>query len=128
MSDLAHARAFALSLPGTSEEPHFDMTSFRVNGKIFATAPADDTRLHVFVDEGEIAAAVADQSGAGQPRAFERLLWGERARGLRILLAVAPDERVRELLAEAWRRKAPRRLVAEWDAAGAPDDPTPSTR
>jgi hypothetical protein len=126
MGDLAHAREFALSLPGTSEEPHFDMTSFRVKGKIFATAPADETRLHVFVDEGEIAAAVAEQSGAGEPRAFEPLLWGQRVRGLRILLAAAPDERVRELLHEAWRRKAPRRLAAEWDAARGPDGPAPS--
>jgi hypothetical protein len=112
MGDLAQARAFALSLPGTSEEPHFDMTSFRVGGKIFATAPPDETRLHVFVDEGEVEASVADL-----PRAFEPLLWGQQVRGLRILLAAAPDERVRELLAESWRRKAPRRLVAKFDAA-----------
>ena len=116
MGDLSHARAFALSLPGTSEEPHFDMTSFRVRGKIFATAPADETRLHVFVDEAEVAATVAEQSGAEQPRAFEELLWGQRVRGLRVLLAAAPDDRVRELLTEAWRRKAGRRLAAQFDA------------
>ena len=125
MGDLSHARAFALSLPGTSEEPHFDMTSFRVRGKIFATAPADETRLHVFVDEAEVAATVgeqsgAEQSGAGEPRAFEALLWGQRVRGLRVLLAAAPDDRVRELLAEAWRRKAGRRLAAQLDAAQEP--------
>ena len=115
MGDLSQAREYALSLPGTAEEPHFDMTSFRVNGKIFATASADETRLHVFVDESEVAATVAEERGAEQPRAFEPLLWGQRVRGVRILLAAAPDERVRELLAEAWRRKAGRRLVAEFD-------------
>jgi hypothetical protein len=118
MGDLAQARAFALSLPGTSEQPHFDMTSFRVKGKIFATAPPDETRLHVFVDEGEVEATIADERGADLPRAFEPLLWGQQVRGLRILLAAAPDDRVRELLAESWRRKAPKRLVAEFDAAG----------
>ncbi|HEY2313180.1 MAG TPA: MmcQ/YjbR family DNA-binding protein [Streptosporangiaceae bacterium] len=117
MGDLSQAREFALSLPGTSEEPHFDMTSFRVKGKIFATAPADETRLHVFVDESEVAATVAEQARAGLPRAFEALVWGQRVRGLRVLLAAAPDDRVRELLAEAWRRKAGRRLAAELDAA-----------
>lgn len=111
MGDLAQARAFALSLPGATEEPHFDMTSFRVRGKIFATAPADGSRLHVFVDEGEVEATVTEQ-----PRGFEPLLWGQQVRGLRILLAAAPDDRVRELLAESWRRKAPTRLVAEFDA------------
>ena len=116
MGDLSRAREFALSLPGTSEEPHFDMTSFRVHGKIFATAPADETRLHVFVDESEVAATVAEQR-ADEPGAFEPLLWGQRVRGLRILLAAAPDDRVRELLAEAWRRKAGRRLAAELDVS-----------
>lgn len=121
MGDLSQAREFALSLPGTSEEPHFDMTSFRVRGKIFATAPADETRLHVFVDESEVATTVAEQPGAALPRAFEALVWGQRVRGLRVLLAAAPDDRVRELLAEAWRRKAGRRLAAQLDAAADPD-------
>jgi hypothetical protein len=113
VGDLTQARAFALSLPGTSEEPHFDMTSFRVGGKIFATATADETRLHIFVDESEIAATVAEL-----PHAVEPLLWGQRVRGLRVLLAAAADDRVRELLMDAWRRKAGKRLVAEFEAAG----------
>ncbi len=89
------------------------MTSFRVMGKIFATAPPDETRLHVFVDAAEIEATVAEAPGA-----FESLSWGQQVRGLRVLLAAAPDDRVRELLAQSWRRKAPKRLVAEFDAAG----------
>jgi len=93
------------------------MTSFRVRGKIFATAPADETRLHIFVDESEIAATVAEEEGADLPRAFEPLVWGQRVRGLRVLLAAAPDGRVRELLADAWRCKAGKRLVAEFDAS-----------
>ena len=92
------------------------MTSFRVGGKIFATATADETRLHVFVDESEIAATVAEATGAEGSRAFEPLLWGQHVRGLRVLLAAAPDDRVRELLADAGRRKASKRLVAEFDA------------
>src|SRR5271168_381168 len=112
MSDIESARRFALSLPGAGEEPHFDMTSFRVKGKIFATAPPDDTHLHVFVGEDEIASCVAED-----PAAFEPLRWGQRIRGLRILLAAASDDRVAELLAESWRRKATKRLVAEFDAA-----------
>jgi hypothetical protein len=115
MGDLSQARAFALSLPGTSEEPHFDMTSFRVRGKIFATAPADEMRLHIFVDESEVAATVAELPGAGEPPAFEPLLWGRQVRGLRVLLSAAPDDRVRELLTDAWRRKAGKRVVADFD-------------
>jgi hypothetical protein len=110
MGDLDSARAFALSLPGATEEPHFDMSSFRVRGKIFATVPPDDEHLHVFVGEGEIHAAVAED-----PAAFEPLLWGQRLSGLRVRIAAAPAQRIAELLEESWRRKAPARLAAEWD-------------
>jgi hypothetical protein len=113
MGDLDQARRFALALPAVTEEPHFDMSSFRVRGKIFATVPPSGEYLHVFVDEGEIGAAVAED-----PVAFEPLLWGKRVRGLRIRLVAAPDDRVAELLEESWRRKAPARLAAEWDAGG----------
>ena len=111
MGDLESVRAFALSLPATTEEPHFDMASFRVRGKIFATVPPDDEYLHVFVGEGEVHAAVAED-----PAAFEPLRWGQRLRGLRIHIAAAPAHRIAELLEESWRLKAPARLAAEWDA------------
>ena len=87
------------------------MSSFRVRGKIFATIPPDDEHLHVFVDEGEVRAAVAED-----PAAFEPLLWGQRLRGLRIGIAAAPNQRIAELLEESWRRRAPARLAAQWDA------------
>ena len=44
---------FALSLPDTTEAPHFKYTSFRVAGKIFATAPPDEATVNIFVDEVE---------------------------------------------------------------------------
>ena len=87
------------------------MSSFRVRGKIFATVPPSGEYLHVFVDEGEVRAAVAED-----PAAFEPLLWGQRLRGLRVRVAAAPAQRIAELLEESWRRKAPARLAAEWDA------------
>src|SRR5262249_1365498 len=99
--------------PVSTEEPHFDMSSFRVRGKIFATVPPDEGHLHVFVDEGEVHAAVAED-----PAAFEPLLWGQRLQGLRVRVAAAPNHRVAELLEEAWGRRAPARLVTEWDAGG----------
>jgi hypothetical protein len=109
-ADLERVRQFALALPGTSEQPHFEMTSFRVRGKIFATAPPDDEHLHVFVDEPEVDAAVAEDAAA-----FEPLLWGRKVRGVRVRLAGAPASRVFELVEESWRRKAPASLVATLD-------------
>jgi hypothetical protein len=107
---LADVRRFALALPGATEEPHFDMISFRVKGKIFATVPADEAHLHVFVDETEVQASVAED-----PAVFEPLLWGARIRGVRVRLSGAPADRVCELVQEAWRRKAPARLITDLD-------------
>jgi len=118
MSDFEHARRFALSLPGVTEEPHFDLSSYRVRGKIFATAPPGESHLHVFLDELAVEAAVAED-----PAAFEPLRWGRQVRGVRILLAAAAAERVTELIDDAWRRRAPRQLVAEFDAGQIRPDP-----
>ena len=109
MSDLERVRRFALSLPEVTEEPHFEMSSFRVRGKIFVTVPPDGDRLHVFVDEPEVDVCVAEN-----PAAFGPLRWGQRIRGLRVDLAAAPAGRVQELIEDAWRRKAPKRMVADW--------------
>jgi hypothetical protein len=99
-------RVLALGLPEATEEPHFDMTSFRVRGKIFATLPPDEQHLHVFVGEDETRACVAEA-----PSTFEELWWGKRLSGVRVRLAIAEATRVAELLADAWRRKAPKRLA-----------------
>jgi hypothetical protein len=115
MTDLDRARRIALALPEAGEQPHFEMTSFRVRGKIFATAPPDGAYLHVFLDEPEVGAWVAED-----PALFEPLRWGQRVRGVRVRLAGCPADRLHELLADAWRRKAPRRLVAEFDQDRSP--------
>jgi len=89
------------------------MTSFRVRRRIFATVPPDDAHLHVFVDENDSRAAVAEN-----PVAFEELWWGRRLRGVRVNLAAADADRVCELLEDAWRKKAPRRLAVAHDTGG----------
>ena len=81
-----------------------------MRGKIFATVPEDQKHLNVFVDEHESRASVADD-----PSAFEVLHWSVKLAGVRVTLANADSARVRELLEEAWRRKAPKRLVQVLD-------------
>lgn len=109
---LEDARRFALSLPETTEAPHFDKQSFRVGGKIFATVPADGDHLHVFVEEHETRAAVAEQ-----PQACEELWWGRKLVGVRVTLSAADPQLVCELLDGAWRLRAPKRVEAQFDAA-----------
>ncbi len=112
--ELEAVRLLALALPEVTEEPHFEMTSWRIRNRLFATAPPEGDRLHVFVDEGEVVAAVAED-----PAAFEELWWGKRLSGVRVNLAEADAGRVQDLLAEAWLRKAPKRLATKFQADGA---------
>jgi hypothetical protein len=106
----ATVRRLALALPETTEAPHHDMTSFRVGGKIFATMPPEGDRVHVFVGPEEVAASCAEYPGVA-----EELWWGTRLSGCRVLLARADQQIVRELLTEAWRCKAPKKLLAASD-------------
>jgi hypothetical protein len=95
-------RKIALSLPDTSEAPHFKYTSFRVSGKIFATAPPDEATVNIFVDE-----RVRDLAMARAPEYTQKLFWGGKAVGVTVVLADAKSAIVRSLLEEAWRRKKP---------------------
>jgi hypothetical protein len=110
---LEAARTFALSLPETTEEPHFDMSSFRVKGKIFCTVPPEGRTLHVFAGAEEVRALVASD-----PAAFEVIVWGKRdvSDWLRVHLAKAKVGDVKSLLEDAWRAKAPKRVLAAYDA------------
>lgn len=104
---IEQARRFALSLPDVTEEPHFRYSSFRVRGRIFATVPPEGDHLHVFVgdEEREIALEV-------HPEFVEKLHWGAKVVGVRVSLAKAKPKVVTELLAQAWTRKALKKLPA----------------
>ncbi len=107
------ARRFALSLPQTTEEPHFEKSSFRVKGKIFATVPVGGKTLHMFVGIDEARVLIAEN-----PAAFEEIRSGRRGVGdwVCVNLAKAESAQVRELLEDAWRFKAPPRVLATYDA------------
>jgi hypothetical protein len=104
-SRLTAVRKFALSLPETSEEPHFDSASFRVRGKIFVTVPPDGQHLHLFVTE-----EVREQALALHPDCLEKLWWGKSVRGLRARLEAASLEVLKPLVRAAWECKAPKTL------------------
>lgn len=105
MIHLRDVRALALALGEATEEDHFGRSSFRVRGRIFATIP-DSEHLNVMIDPHEVDGAVHED-----PDACEPLLWGKQLRGVRVKLRVVEPEMVRDLLALAWRSKAPRALL-----------------
>ena len=112
--DLDTVRRLALALPETHEAPHFDLTSFRVGSKIFATAPLGGDVVRIFVDESEARACVAE----GLP-GVELLQWGQKISGVTVELSTVDPARVAELLEESWRRRAPKRVIAVFDVGGA---------
>lgn len=109
-------RRLATALPEVTEQDHHGKPSFRVHGKVIATLP-DEGHLNVMAGEHEIRAAVA----AG-PAACDEVWWGKRLAAVRVDLSVSTADAVGELLAEAWRRKAPQALVRAHDAAGPTTD------
>jgi hypothetical protein len=104
---IAEVRRYALSLPGATEEPHFEYSSFRVRRKIFVTVPPDHEHIHVFVGENE-----REQALALHPDYLEKLVWGSKVCGLRVHLRRASSSVVNGLIRKAWLQKAPKRLIA----------------
>lgn len=101
---LAETRDLAMELRGTTESPHHRYTSFRVRGRIYATAPKEGGFLHVFVDEED-----RERMVRIDPATYETLGWGRKIAGLRVDLARAQREDVKALLRAAWQRKLPER-------------------
>jgi hypothetical protein len=99
------ARQIALELPEAAEQDHHGRPSFRVAGKIFATQ-WDEEHMNVMLDEGGILTAIHDD-----PETCEEVWWGKRLAAVRVNLPRVDAETLANLLAEAWERKAPRRLL-----------------
>lgn len=104
LMNLAEVAAFALELPEAVEQDHHGMRSFRVNSKIFATVP-DEQHVRIMLNQEDILAAVAED-----PHACTELRWGKRLACVVVDIQRAPAPLVKELLEDAWHRKAPARL------------------
>jgi hypothetical protein len=107
-------RALALALPGAVESSHMNHPDFRVGGKVFASlGPEGDQAMVKLSPEQQTAWLAA------HPAAFEAIpgAWGRQG-CTRVLLARAKRAFVRQALTEAWRGRAPKKLLAELDEPG----------
>lgn len=108
-------RRLAMAFPEVEEVAHFGRPSFKVRGRPFAGTEKSERTAVFSVGRDEGAAAVA-----AEPDVYEEV-WRPGGRptwvGLRVDLAKVPGARVAELVEHAWREKAPKRLVAAYDAA-----------
>lgn len=108
-------RGFALALPEVEEFIHFrqQVPGYKVRGKAFAGMERGETTA-VFSVSLEDAAAAA----AADPAVYEEVWRPGRIRslvGVRVQLAKVSERRVQELIEQAWRNKAPKRVVAAYD-------------
>ena len=110
----AQFRELALSLPEATEGSHMGHADFRVGGKIFASLGYPDPRF------GTIMLSPLDQDFLLQrhAKAFAPApgAWG-RAGSTTVTLRAAPRRAVALALESAWKRRAPKRLLAALPAS-----------
>lgn len=115
MSTLDQVRALALGLPEATEADHHGIVSFRIRRKIFATVP-DDEHVRIMLDENGIRSAVAEF-----PAVCEEFYWGKRPACVVVAINTATTTLLRELLTDAYRRKAPTELARQLESNVAAD-------
>ena len=103
-------RRFALSLPDTEEQETWETATFRVRNRIFCMF--SDQERHIWikaVDEEQQAVIAQDPDTYFAPPYVGPRGW------IGAVIARADGQEVRELITEAWRMTAPKRLVATFD-------------
>ena len=103
-------RRFALSLPEAEERETWETATFRVRGKIFMIF--SERERHAWIksvhDEQRALVAMDAETWFAPPYVGPSGWVGA-------VLSKANGDEVRELIVEAWRMTAPKRLVASFD-------------
>lgn len=109
MVSIEQFRQLALALPAAQEKPHFDMPSFRIKNKIFATIHTKNNRAMIKLPPVEqsvfcainkaIIYPVPGTWGAGGATFFE--------------LQHVPEDILQHALLQAWLAIAPKKLKEE---------------
>lgn len=106
MTTVAEFRTWALALPETSESPHFDLLSFRVKKKIFATlnAPHQRATLRFTPELQDVFSAISQGSIFPVPNKWGTHGWTH------LNLATIEPALCQDALKNAWWETAPPRL------------------
>jgi hypothetical protein len=102
----AVARRLALALPGVTEGTSYGTPSFKVEGKFFFRIREDGGSLAVRIDFDTREALLQ-----ANPRAFFITDHYLAYPWILVRLTLVPEEDLRELLEDAWRRVAPQNLI-----------------
>ena len=111
-------RRVVLSLPEAEERETWGHPTFRVRDKMFATLSDDGQQATIKATKQEQAALIAAALETfGIPAYVGRHGW------VGVQLATVDPVELAELLVEAWRLTAPKRLVKAYDSAHRPTNP-----
>ena len=114
MVTLDDVRTVALALPEASEAPSYGTPGFRVKGKLFARLREEGDVLVVWTSSVEEKAALI----AAEPAVFFTTPHYDGHPTVLVRMGAVGLAEVRELLTDAWRQRAPKRLRDAYDAAG----------
>ena len=103
-------RSFALSLPEAEERETWETATFRVRNKIFVMFDEKERHLWIKSTHDEQQALIAMN-----PDAFFVPSYVGSKGWIGVVVSKAERGEVEELLTEAWRLTAPKRLVAAFD-------------
>lgn len=103
-------RLLCLSLPEAEERETWGEQTFRVRDRIFAMGSLGGEHV-------SLKASLDDQSGLVEmdPRTFAPSAYTGRYGWVRVRLAGVGRELAQQLVTNAWKRTAPRRLVANYE-------------
>jgi hypothetical protein len=113
MVTYAEVRDWVLALPGGQEVmvEEWGHPTLRVNDKMIAAGAPDSPRLSVKASTEEQAELLRTD-----PETYAVAAYTGRYGWVDVNLSTVDPDELHELIVEAWRRTAPKRLVAEYDA------------
>lgn len=103
-------RRLCLELPEAEERETWGEPTFRFRGRIFAMGAVDGEHV-------SLKASLDDQSGLVEmdPKTFAPSAYTGRYGWVRVRLAGVGTDLARQLVTNAWKRTAPRRLVSDYE-------------
>jgi hypothetical protein len=105
-------RQLALALPGVEERTSYGTTAFKVGGKLFARFHQDGESLAVKVEF-----AAREVLMGVNPRTFYITDHYRCWPWMLVRVSSVDADELRGLLEDAWRRLAPKRLLATWESS-----------
>ncbi|RYY35528.1 MAG: hypothetical protein EOP46_09690 [Sphingobacteriaceae bacterium] len=105
---LQFVRNVVSALPGTSEKICFDTPAFYVNNKIIARLKEDDENFVLYTEE-------RDKWMQADPVTFHITDHYVNYKFMLVRLDTVNPDDMKQLLITAWKNRAPKRLLKDWE-------------